>query len=479
MTVTSSKNNIHEGFQFPRLSAEQCRRIHEACLDILERIGVQLELQDAVELLRKAGAKVLDGNHVRIPSSLVEKALSTAPKCVTLYDRQGDPAIEVTGHRCFYGPGSDCLNILDHRSGKRRDPVLQDVVEGTVLCDYLENIDFVMSMVLPKDVDQTFADRNQMEAMLTYTTKPIIYVTYELGGCLDAVAMAEAVVGGAEKLRQKPISACYINAVSGLLHNKEALEKLLFLSSKNLPCLYLPSSTAAVTSPVTPAGNVAMDYAGVLAGLVLSQLNQEGAPVIVTGMPPGGTFDMRTMITSYCEPERTITQAMSHYFGLPMFSIAGASEAKTVDSQSAAEAALSLVVESLAGGNMIHDLGYMESGLTYSFIQLVLCDESVSWIKSFLKAFEVSDETLALDVIAEAGPAGQYLNTEHTFKHYKERWYPKYFERMNYETWLHKGGKNFTERVSKKIDTVLAEHKPDPLPAEVKKQLRRIVENAK
>lgn len=428
-----------------------------------------------MDLLKKAGAKVIDDNVVRIPPRLVERALTTTPRRVTLYDRNGSPAMEVEGNRCFYGQGSDCLNLIDHREEKRRDPVIQDVIEGTILCDYLKNIDFVMSMVLPKDVNQTTADRYQMEAMLNHTTKPIIYVTYELGGCLDAVQMAEEVAGGPEALRQKPTVACYINAVSGLLHNKEALEKLLFLASKNLPCLYLPSSTAAATSPVTPAGNVALDYAGVLTGLVLAQLKTEGTPVIVSGMPPGGTFDMRTLVTSYCEPERTIMQAVSHFYELPMFSIAGATEAKTVDSQ----AARGLVVETLAGGNIIHDLGYMESGLTYSFVQLVLCDEIVSWIKGFLRKFEVNDETLALNVIAEAGPGGQYLKTKHTLKHYKERWYPTFFERLDYETWIDKGGKNFSDRASEKIETILAGDKPEPLNSDVKKRLSEIVRKDK
>jgi trimethylamine--corrinoid protein Co-methyltransferase len=474
----ATKDRAQESFHFPRLSDEQCRKIHEACLEILERFGVRLELQEAVYLLKKAGAKVIDDNVVRIPPKLVERALTTTPRRVTLYDRNGDPAMEVEDHRCFYGPGSDCLHIIDHRDGRRRDPVIQDVIEGTVLCDHLTNIDFVMSMVLPKDVNQTTADRCQMEAMLNNTTKPIIYVTYELGGCLDAVQMAEEVAGGPEALRLKPMIACYINAVSGMLHNKEALEKLLFLASKNLPCLYIPASTAGVTSPVTPAGNAVLDFAGVLTGLVLAQLKTEGTPVIVSAMPPGGTFDMRTLVTSYCEPERTILQAVSHFYNLPMFSIAGATEAKTVDSQAAAEAAMSLVVETLAGGNIIHDMGYMESGLTYSFVQLALCDEIVSWIKGFLKNYEVNDETLALDVIADAGPEGQYLKTKHTLKHYKERWYPNFFERLNYATWHDKGGKNFSKRTSENIETILNEHKPEPLQPEVKKRLNEIVRKA-
>jgi len=473
------KKTAYRGFNFPRLSEEQCRKIHEASLSLLEGMGVRLELEEAIAFLKKAGAKVTEDNCVRVPAKLVEKALATAPKRVVLYDRNGNPAMPVEGHRCFYGPGSDCLNIIDHRTGKRRSPVLKDVAEGATLCDALSNIDFVMSMFLPSDVDSRIADRYQMETMLAHATKPIIYVTYELGGCVDAVKMAETVAGGEEALRKKPMAACYINAISGLLHNKEALEKLLFLASKNLPFLYLPSSTAAVTSPVTPAGNIALDYAGVLVGLVLSQLTREGTPVIVSGMPPGGTFDMRTMVTSYCEPERTVIQALAHFYDLPMFSIAGASEAKLPDQQAAAEAALSLVVETLAGGNIIHDLGYLESGLTFSLTQLVLCDEIVSWIKSYTKEIEVSEETLALDLIKKVGPTGQFLDTDHTLRHYRERWYPALFERGNYKSWKNAGEKSLTERASERIEKILKDHSPAPLPDETRKRLSEITLKAK
>jgi trimethylamine--corrinoid protein Co-methyltransferase len=479
MTHKSSGIANLENFRFPRLSDDECRRMHEASLEILERIGVRLDLEEAVVMLKKAGASVFDGNVVRVPSYLVEKALKTAPKQVTLYDRQGNLAMPVGGYRCFFGPGSDCLSIIDHRTGERRNPVLKDLEEGVRLCDSLENIDFVMSMVLPADVDKTLADRYQMEAMLTCSTKPIIFVTYEMSGCRDAVQMAEAVAGGSDALREKPMIACYINVVSGVHHNKESLQKLLFLASKNLPSLYIPASTAALTSPVTPAGSVAMDYAGVLVGLVLSQLKREGAPVIVTGMPPGGTFDMKTMVTSYCEPERTITQAMSHFYGLPMFSIAGVSESKVVDQQAAAEAALSLVVETLAGGNIIHDLGYLESGLTFSLVQLAICDEIVSWIKGFIKKFEVNDETLALDLIAKKGPDGQYLDTDHTLKHYKDRWYPSLFERGNFQSWSGMGEKTLTKRAADKIEQLLAVHKVEPLSESAKGELKKIVQEAK
>jgi trimethylamine--corrinoid protein Co-methyltransferase len=192
---------------FPSLSEEQFRRMHEASLEILDRVGVRLYLAEAVELLRKAGARVDDGNLVHVPARLVEKSLPSVPTEVTLYSRDGNPAMRLGGYRSYYGPGSDCLNIIDHRSGVRRKPTVQDVVDGAVLCDYLPHIDFAMSMMLPADVDGTIADRYQMEAMLSATKKPIIYVTYEMSGSRDAVEMAEAVMGGEEALRRTPTIA--------------------------------------------------------------------------------------------------------------------------------------------------------------------------------------------------------------------------------------------------------------------------------
>jgi len=460
--------------QFARVSEGQARQIHWASLEILERFGARLHHQEAIDLLEQGGADVSDGNLARIPSGMVEKAFTTAPKRVVLCNRLGQPVMPLEGDRCFYGPGSDCLNIVDHRTGERRKPVLQDVAEGATVCDALPNIDFVMSMVLPTDVDQAIADTYQMEALLSHTVKPIIAVSYELRGLVDAVEMAEIVVGGADALRRNPLLTCYINVVSGLNHNAEALQKLLYLSGKGLPALYIPAATAGVTCPITPAGAVALDNAGVLLGLVLSQLKREGAPYVMTGMHPA-PMDMRTMVAAYADPERGIFKALAGLYRLPTFGWGGVSDAKVVDQQAAAEAALTLLAESLVGSNIIHDLGYLESGLTFSCAQLLICEEMVGWIAAFLKGVEVSDETLALDVIAQAGPEGQYLNKEHTRRHFREMWRPGLFEREDYKAWQSRGGQTLGERAAERVEKILQEHRPEPLPDNVKAQLRRIV----
>jgi len=477
MAWISPDDQEHNRLRFARLTQDQAQKIHGASLEILERFGARLHFQDAVNLLQRGGADVRDGNMVRIPSRMVEKAFTTVPKRVVLYNRNGEPAIPLEGQRCFYGPGSDTMNLIDHRTGQRRKPLLTDVVEGTTLCDALPNIDFVMSMVLPADVEPASADVYQMEAMLAHTTKPIINVSYELKGLIAAVAMAEVVVGGKEALQKHPLLTCYINVVSGVNHNREALEKLLYLSGRGLPALYIPASTGGVTSPMTPAGAAALDNAGVLLGLVLSQLKREGTPYIMTGMQPS-PMDMRTMVTPYTDPERGIFQAMACLYGLPAFGWGGVSDSKAVDQQAAAEAALTLLGESLVGGNLIHDLGYLESGLTFSLAQLVICEEITGWVKAFLKGVEVSEETLALEVIGQTGPEGHYLNKEHTRRHCREIWYPHLFDHHDHKTWKDGGGKTLGERAAERVEQILTEHRPEPLPDDVRVELRKTVELA-
>lgn len=458
-----------------RLTQEQCQQLHNASLEILERTGARLFNDEALALVRKAGAKVVEENRVHIPARLVEQALSTVPKSVTLHDRNGRPVMPLEGNNYFFGPGSDCLNIIDHRSGERRQPVLQDVVEAMRVCDALNEMDFVMSMFLPSDVGQDIADRYQMEVMLQNTTKPIVLVTYETSGCVDAIEMAEAVAGGADALRERPFVTCYINVTTGLLHNADALEKLLFLAEKGLPALYIPVVSGGTTGPITMAGGLALSNAGVLVGLVISQLKREGAPLIIPGFG-GDALDMRTMVDPYCGPDpRGMAQALAHFYQLPMFSLGGASESKLVDQQAGIEAALDMLVAASSGGHIVHDCGYLESGLSGSLAQLVICNEVAGWIRHACRPVEISAETLALDLIDQVGPDGQFLKLPHTRRHMRERWYPDLIDRCTYSGWLANGGRTLGERAAERVSQILASHHCESLSSTVAETIRRVV----
>ncbi len=474
MSDTTTRARSGASWPYRRVSGDECQRLHEAAVSILQRTGVRLELPRAVALLRAADCAVDADGIVHIPPALVEWALERAPRSFTIHGRDGAPAMVLDGTRTYYGPGSDCLSIVDHRSGERRRPTMADVGEGVGLADALADVDFVMSMFLPADVDDRIADRHQLRAMLTGTRKPLVFVTYDASGCRDAVAMAEAVAGGAEALTTRPFLACYVNCASGLLHNADALEKLILLAERGLPVLYVPGSQAGVTGPATPAGAVAVFWAGVLAGLVIAQLVREGTPFVAKGWGGGG-LDMKTMVYGYAGPDQRATAtALARHVGLPTFSLAGASDAKTVDQQAAAEAALTLAVETLAGPDLVHDLGYLESGLTGSLAQLAICDEMVGWLRHLRAPLDTGDEALALDVVDEVGPDGQFLATRHTARHYRELYYPTLFERATREAWVTAGSSTLAERAGRWVEELLAA-RPSPEPLACDDRLRAIV----
>ncbi len=474
MTLQSNYTSMDTP-HFRKLSDDQVERLHHASLEILDHTGVRLFEDEALELLKKKGVSVEDGNLVRIPPGLVEWALTVAPKRAVLCNRHGQRVMPLERNNVFYGPGSDCPNVIDLRSGERRPGVLQDTIDAMIVCDALPNIDFLMSFCIASDMPQEIADRYQMRAMLMNSTKPILFVTTEFDGCVDVIKMAEIVAGGEDALRRNPICACYINVTHPMRHNREALQKLLFLAGKGLPTTYTPVVLRGATGPVTAAGAMALANAGELAGLVIAQLKREGAPVILTG-GVNDMLDMRTTVDAYADPtNRVMLVELAHRYDLPIFGLTGCSDSKLPDEQAAAEAAFSLMLETLAGAQMAHDVGYLEGGMCNSIEQVVICDELINYTKHFMRPLEINEDTLALDLIHEVGPDGNYLSTDHTRNHYREDWYPKLFDRRNFEEWQKAGSKTLRQRAREKALKILETHKPEPLPADIQAQVDAIL----
>ena len=468
--------NAHIAPQYRGMTDDQCRQIHNASLEILERTGVLLHYQPAIDPLKKAGCYV-EENRVRIPAHLVEWALRAAPSQIRLYDRSGKPALLLGDRISNFGTGSDCLNILDHRTGERRKGLIQDVVDGTRVADALPHIDFIMSMFLPHDVPVA-AEVRQMEAMLTNSAKPICFVTYEWDGTVEIIEMLEVAMGGSDRLRAMPTAIMYLNPTSGFWHNEDALRKLMYLAEKHLPFVYWPEVGRGLTCPITFAGGMASSNAGHLAGLVLTQLVSEGAPIAVCTAVPF-SIDMKTMVVPYVDPDvKAFGLEMSHYYNLPAFNWGGMSDSKLLDEQAIMEATLSLFAATMNGGNLIHDIGYMESGLTGSLELVVICDEIISWLKAFMQGPEINEETLALDVIHEHALSGDFIGTKHTVRHVREGWQPRLVDRNNYEKWLANGGTSMRERAKAKINEFLSSEPRQILLPDIEKKIRTIADKA-
>lgn len=457
-----------------RMGKEECEKIHFASIEILNRTGIDVHDEEARKILAEAGATV-DGIRVRIPEFMVANALATLPKRMTLYDRDGGVAIRAGGYNTYFGGGSDCLYILDHHTNERRKPVLDDVVSAARLMDALPEIDFVMSAVLPEDVDQSIYDRYQMEAMLNNTTKPIVFVSPDYEGCVAAIEMCETVSGGADKFRQRPFATCYINVTSGLIANQEALQKCIYLARKGLPLLWIPLIAGGVNAPVTTAGALSAMNAGILLGIVLSQLVNPGVPVGVSGWN-GGPYNLKTMIGSYVlADEQGVAISMGRYYDLPVFGLGGATDSKIIDMQCGFEVTISLMTALLHGANIVHDIAFMESGLQSSFPLFVIANDFLGFMRAMTRGIDINDETLALDVVDELGPTGNYLPHDHTMSHYKDAFYAELMDKGPFSSWENRGSRSMEEKAAERVDEILETHQVKPLPEDVQQKIRAIV----
>ena len=453
------------------LTEKQQGLLHDASLEIMAGIGMRFCSERALALFRKAGAGISDGNLVRIPPALTEKALKSVPRDVVIYDRNARPAMSFPDGACYFGVGSDCTYIHDPLTGERRKALLKDLHQAVRLVDSLPHLDFLMSMFVPDDVPARTYERHQMKAMLELSTKPIVFCGIEADSTESAVAMAAAVAGGEQSLQRRPFIVNYVNTVSAFCHNAESVARLLSAAERNLPTIYAPANCRGSTAPMSVAGMMALGNAGQLAGLVLSQLAREGSPFILNH-PSVGALDMRWMRDLFVSPDKGPAGCdMARRYRVPVFCSGGSSDAKLFDAQAAAEAALTLFAGVVSGANMIQNIGYLDSAMTGSMELMVLCDEIIGWIKRYLRDIEVSEETLALETIRQVGPDGDFLGTEHTVSHLRDDWMPALFDRASYQAWAEEGRTTLEQRANRKVRSVLQDHPADPLPEGVRAAL--------
>ena len=464
--------------RFRVLSEDQIEQIYFSALDVLETCGGRIFHEDALELFQKSDAVVTDKNLVRIPASLVERAIRSYPRKITLMGRNGKRSVKLQKNEVAFGTGSDTPFVYDRKTGERRRGTFNDVAAAAKIVDSLPNFDFFKSHGLVSDVPnpQTY-DRHQFLAMIMNNTKPMVLTSVDGEGLKDLWEMACLIRGGEKEFRLNPLFVVYIEPVSPLNNSKEAVEKLIFASEKGIPAMYTPCPSAGGTAPATIAGMLVQSVAETLLAATLCYLVKPGMPLIMGGVQT--VMDMRTSTFSYGAPELSLASAastdISKWLGLLMFSTGGCSDSKVVDEQAAVEATMSLYNAFLSGANFVHDVGYLDSGLNGSLPSLVMCDEIIGMIRQIGKGIRVDDDALALDVLNEVGPGGEFVSHDHTFHHWKEWYKPTFIDRSNHEAWVNNGKKTFNDRIEEQVDNLLETYEAEPLDEKVLKEMKNII----
>lgn len=482
-----------------------CWRVHQATLSLLEETGVEVRHAGCRDLFAEAGASI-DGARVRLPEAMVDAALQGAPRRFTLKARgvdggeRGDTADEapkgsapegaegrargqqeavggdltLEDGRSYFGTGSDCVYVTDPVTGERRPSTSADVEGMAALAEKLPQLDFVMSMGLPSDVPAAIGDLAQFAAMLAGTRKPLLTTAHD-GPSLRRMRDMAEICGEPRSF------GCYAMPNPPLIHGEEAVDKLLACADLEIPLVYAPAPAVGTTAPASMTATIVVGNAEMLSGLVAHQLRRPGAP-FVYGVGCGA-FDMRTAVDVYGAPEHFLGNAaatdLARFYGLPSFAYAAVADAKSFDEQWAAEAGITAVLGALSRATLLHDVGYLESGLQSSYQTIVLGDELVGYARALLVEVGVDDESLALDEISAVGPGGSHLDRGYTRRHHRENWQPRVFDRATHDRWTAAGATTLKERVAARTQELLDEPRAFVLDRLVHDRLRAMMSAAK
>jgi len=458
------------------LTEDQIWEIRQAAFEVIEKSGFKCLHERARRMLSAAGAVVKE-ERVKIPRYIVEGCLATVPKGWTIYDRNGRRGMEVEGRKSHYSTSTASPNTKDALTGEYHETRVADIATGAKVADALSNIDFVMPMGSAQDVKGHVADLYEFEAVVNHTTKPVAFIGYTPTGCEVIFEMAAVVAGGMERLRERPFVMLYPEAISPFVFPRDVVERILIAADRGLP--QIPGATAqpGATAPMTLAGAVVQVTAESLIHITLAQLRKPGCPVSMSGNM--GILDMATTLMAMGAPEGSLGLAaqaeVAQSFGLPTWGLAGATDAKHLDAQAGIEGTFSIVTQALAGLNLIHDVGYMASGMACSCEQLVMGNEVIGMTKRFVEGVRVDAATLARDVIEAVGPGGNFLAQRHTVDHLrKELWHARLFNRQTIDAWQQAGQPTMEDHVRKEVRRVVETHQPEPLDGKIRDELARL-----
>lgn len=456
------------------LDRDDCVRLHDATLTVLEKTGVEVHHEQALTLLTNAGARV-EGTRVRMPRALVDQAIASAPGNVSLTARgEGAGSLSLRAGETYYGTGSDCLYLYGPCPRDRRPVTLDDVEQMAILQDQLAEIDFVMSMAHPSQVPASYVDAAQFAAMLRGTRKPLLMVTPHAGN-LELMMEMAAACGGSGSW------GIYAMPTPPLVHGRDSVELLMGCARLGVPMAYATAILQGATAPASRAGFVIQGNAETLSGLVIAQLTAPGAPYIY-GVSQGA-MNLRTSSVLYAAPESYAVQQacadLAGFYGLPSFGYGGVSDAQILDEQWALEAGITLLANSFAGVTLLHDLGYLASGTGSSCEAVVLMNETVRWVKAYLAGLSVNEVDEAIEEIEAVGPAGTHLGRRYTRRHYRDWLVSDLLNQKPYDAWEAAGGSTLLDRVAQKTRELLSGESAYRLGDDVSAELDRLVDTAR
>ncbi len=460
------------------LSRDEAKFIHEASLKVLEEVGVKVLSPSVRSLLKEHGAEV-EGEIVKIPSSMVEEALKTVPKEVTLAARDPKWDLKLPVERDY--PYTTLVGIsgkvYDLETGEKREATLEDLRRFAVLADYFDEVDFMWPTVMAADVPTNIRAVQSYVTVLKNNRKHAQWDAFNAEEARWIIKIASAVVGGEDKLKDRPIVSVAGCPVCPLVFEAGIIEAFVEFAKAGLPVMPFSMPLMGLTCPATLAGFLTIGNCENLATLVMVQCANPGAPMIycIEGTP----MHPHTGKICYEAVETPLLNVagiqMARFYGLPCYSLGAALEGRPRDWDDLLVKAVKMALGQLAHGDITAGFGSLEEAEYAALDQVILDIEAWRVARAYLRSFDMSEEALGLEAIKQAGPGGSFLNLKHTLKYFGIEVFTEYKPKIL--AYPFRG--SIIDEARRKAKEVLATHKPTPLESDVEKEVDKLFEEAK
>ena len=465
---------------FDILTPNEAELIHQASLEILEKIGARIHDNTILEVISEAGGFVdYSKEIVKVPPRLIEEAIDKAPKSIRLCGMNKSNDIELLSGRTFFHSAGGNTHLIDPQTRTVRLAVTGDLVRLVRLVDSLP-VHVCEQIVFPSDVPPEIADLCAFDRMLRNTEKPLEVIAYSERNLEHMIQLAEIVTSG--QLRNWPILSIYVSPTSPLAFSADVLRQLSTAAKTGLPIWLGPCPLAGATSPVTLAGTVAQMNAECLIENFVVQLLNPGNSVIASAFPC--LMDMRTGRAAVGAVEAGLMCAahvqVSRRYEIPTEALGFGTDSMVLDEQTGFEKAIVAMPAVLAGANLLGVTGAVESDVTVSYEQLVIDNEIYDMLIRASRGIEVSQETLAINIIGRVGPSGHFLANKHTRKNLlTEQMMPKLCNRRSRPDWEKAGSKDIVSAAKERVEELLTKHECNELDPDVQRDLDKAMEKAK
>jgi trimethylamine--corrinoid protein Co-methyltransferase len=446
---------------------------------ILAEIGVEVRGARLRERLLGQGLRLArtadDAERMLFPPEVVERAIATAPRSITLFDRDGAPCADLGGDRVHFVPGSSGLYVLDHRSGETRLANTRDFIEYVRVADGLKNLGYLATAFSTNDIEPQVSDAWRLYLVLTNSRRPVVSGAFTEHGVPRMARMMQLFRRDQADLIARPMSIFTVTATGFYRYSEDSCQNLMDCAEFGIPVEIVPVTLMGLIAPVTLVGATVMHVADVLAGVTMAQLVKPGTPVLFGGAP--ATFHMKTAMSPMAAIETLHLNVayveIAKHLGLPTQGYMALSEGKFLDAQAGAETFAGALLAAISGLNSVSGPGMLDYVLTFSLEKLVFDDELCGQALHFCREFAVMEDLPTLDLVRQLLAEKHLLTAGHTLSYWpRELYLPgPVFDRINRETWLQQGGRSLDQRVKAEVERRLAAYASPPTEARIDAEL--------